>query len=144
MTKQISILVSRDLEFRDPVGGLVRQICERLEEQGEPPGFTNQVISAFNEAFNNLATHGGQDLETKDILINIDVNDTQLLIEFQDDGESFELKHYKNPDLTKLRESGMGLSIMRAFMDTINYSPGQQSLANVLRLERILTGVGPK
>ncbi|MCP4680250.1 MAG: ATP-binding protein [Deltaproteobacteria bacterium] len=144
MTKRVSILVPCDLEFRDAVGGLVRQVCERLEEHGEPSGFANQVISAFNEAFNNLATHGGQGLKTRDVLVNIDISDTQLIIEFQDDGESFEFKSYKIPDLTKLRESGMGLSIMRAFMDNLKYSSGDGNLANVLRLERNLTGVGHK
>ena len=140
MNEHISLLVMCKLSLRDTVGAMIGQICDRLEKAGEPEGFKYQVTSAFNEAFNNHAKHGGPELREKEILINVTVTDTQLIIEFQDDGKTFELGGTAKPELSQLRESGMGLFIMRAFMSELYYESGDDRKANVLRLVRNLTG----
>ncbi len=142
MEERISVLVPCDLSMRDTVGAMVTQICNRIEKAGEPEGFAHQVLSAFNEAFNNHATHGAIEKKgdkRRDILVNISVTNQQLIIEFQDDGKSFNLKNIEKPNLKKLRESGMGLFIMRAFMSELSYTMGDDRKANVLRLVRNLT-----
>lgn len=143
MIGHISIMVPCRLSSRDIVGAMVHQICERLEAAGEPEGFGYQVISAFNEAFNNVIAHGGKGANRNDILVIIEVTESQIIIELQDDGESFTLKEEK-PNLDQLRESGMGLFIMRSFMDRLDYKPRSKNNANQLRMVRNLTRAKPK
>jgi len=142
MIGHISILVPCRLSSRDIVGAMVHQICERLEAAGEPEGFGYQVISAFNEAFNNVITHGGKRANRQDLLVMIEVTEQQLIIEMQDDGESFKMKE-ETPNLDQLRESGMGLFIMRSFMDQLDYKPRSKNNANQLRMVRNLVQAKP-
>ncbi len=142
MEERISVLVPCKLAYRDTVGAMVTQVCSQLEKVSEPDGFTYQVISAFNEAFNNHAKHGDVTRngdKQRDILIVISVTNRQLVIEFQDDGKPFKLDNTEKPDLSQLRESGMGLFIMRAFMSELSYKAGSDNKANVLRLVRNLS-----
>jgi anti-sigma regulatory factor (Ser/Thr protein kinase) len=142
MIGHLSILVPCRLSSRDIVGAMVHQICERIEAAGEPEGFGYQVISAFNEAFNNVVTHGGKGDQRNNLLVIIEVTDNQLIIELQDDGESFKLKD-EIPNLDQLRESGMGLFIMRSFMDQLDYKPRGKDNANRLRMIRNLVHAKP-
>jgi anti-sigma regulatory factor (Ser/Thr protein kinase) len=142
MIGHISILVPCRLSSRDIVGAMVHQICERLEAAGEPEGFGYQVISAFNEAFNNVNTHGGKGDNRQDLLVVIEVTEQQLIIEMQDDGDSFKMKE-ETPNLDQLRESGMGLFIMRSFMDQLDYKPRSKNNANQLRMVRNLVQAKP-
>jgi anti-sigma regulatory factor (Ser/Thr protein kinase) len=137
---RISVLAKCQLLYRDTIAATIRHVCNRLEEQGEPKGFGYQVISAFNEAFNNLANHGGEGVHGKDVLISVIVNDHQLAIEMEDDAEGFTLPK-QTPIGHGLRESGMGLSIMREFMDSIDYKKRTKNGINTLRMVRNLTSV---
>ncbi len=139
---RISILVPCKLASRDIVGALVRHICTRLEECGEPEEFGYQVISAFNEAFNNLTSHGGEGITERDILVIVEVTEGQLIIELQDDGDTFNLSE-EMPALDPLSESGMGLYIMRSFMNELDYKPSSEGRANALRMTRDLKHARP-
>jgi len=138
MKNKIITLVPCQLEFRDTVGAQVRQICTRLEKDGEPKGFADQVVSAFNEAFNNCVAHSYSEPDETTILIFIEVTDSQLIIEFDDDGKSFDLEK-DAPTVGELCESGMGLFIMRSFMSKLEYTSKNKKTANVLRMVRDLT-----
>jgi serine/threonine-protein kinase RsbW len=135
--RRISVVVPCDLQYRDYVGALLVQLCREVEEKGEPRPFCHQVISAFNEAFNNLAIHGKI---SQPIRIVIDLTDKRLIIEFHHDGESFKVESVKTPDLNDVRESGMGLFIMTSFMHKIEYASAEGDLTKVLRMTRYLNG----
>ena len=139
---RISVLAKCQLLYRDTIGAMIRHVCNRLEEQGEPETFGHQVISAFNEAFNNLAGHGGDNVEEKNVLVTIAVTDLQLIIEMEDDATGF---HPPPPAPIPvnhdLRESGMGLMIIREFMDTMDYKKSTKNGVNSLRMVRNLKNV---
>jgi len=94
--------------------------------------FVMQVVSAFSEAFNNLALHGykGASLGRIDIAIYPHGEDRrpdgavgELVLEITDTGEAFDPAQYLElPD--ELPERGMGLFIIRSFMDEIRYVKG--------------------
>lgn len=135
---RISVLSKCQLLYRDTIAATIRHVCNKLEEQGEPETFGHQVISAFNEAFNNLANHGGPDIDEKEVLITLSVTDLQLIIEMDDDAQGF---HPPPPEPTPKdpRESGMGLIIIREFMDSMEYKKRTKNGVNSLRMVRNLT-----
>jgi serine/threonine-protein kinase RsbW len=142
LNTRISLLVPCQLVSRDAISALIELVCQRLEKEGEPEGFRFQVISAFNEAFNNLARHVGKELGHKEIMIVVEVTDMQLVIELHDDSKGFKFPsklEQDAPEPGELRESGMGLFIMRSFMSELKYHPSNVGGVNVLRMIRNLT-----
>ena len=76
LNTRISLLVPCQLASRDAVSSLVEHICIQIEKEGEPEGFRHQIVSAFNEAFNNLARHGEKELKNANIMIVVEVTST--------------------------------------------------------------------
>ena len=123
------------LIYRDAIGSLIAEICERLEQEGADEGLKDQVVSAFNEAFNNLALHSGS---TSEVRIIIEIGELEMAIEMRDCGQPFNYSEVHAPDLDDLPESGLGVFIMRSFMTVVDYHPGQGGQENVLRMVRQL------
>ena len=102
----------------------------------QPPEdeFEAQTVSAFGEAFNNIAIHSYRAGPPGDIDIEIEADEDGIVIRLMDTGKSFDPASIAPPDMDDMEdlpESGMGLFIMRSFMDEVEYSPGSP---NVLRL----------
>jgi serine/threonine-protein kinase RsbW len=95
--------------------------------------FEAQTVSAFGEAFNNIAIHGYRHGLAGDIDIEIDSDESGIVIRLMDTGRSFDPASVVPPDMEDLPESGMGLFIMHSFMDEVEYSPGHP---NMLRLAK--------
>jgi len=132
---RLTLEVPCDLRYRDAAGAVLQHLCLRLEQEGEPSGLRHQVVSAFNEAFNNLAQHAGAQAGT--VRIAFEIGGGVLAIEMRDRGPAFDYQEVAPPDLDQLPESGLGIFIMRSFMTEVCYSPGQGG-ENVLRMVRQL------
>lgn len=130
---KLSVVVPCELRFRDPVGALLQLLCQQLDTDGQTLGY--QVVSAFNEAFNNLTQYAYPDREGE-VEIQIELRSDRLIIELHDDGERFDFDEVDAPDLGEMPESGLGIFIMRSFMSEVRYHPGGEK--NVLRMERRL------
>ncbi len=138
MGDRISVVLPNNLRYRDAVGAMIREICQRLEHEGAEAGLGHQVISAFNEAFNNLSLHGD---EREDLEVDLLLSAEQLAIEIRDRGEPFNYNEVTAPDLDELPESGLGIFIMRSFMSEVRYVPrADASGTNRLRMIRDLRG----
>lgn len=86
--------------------------------------FVDQVVSAVGEAFNNAVDHAYRDRPPGDVTIRIKPEADRLEVQVLDDGASFDLESVPVPDLSSLPESGMGLFIIRSFVDVVSYRPG--------------------
>lgn len=89
--------------------------------------FVMQVVSAFSEAFNNLALHGYGGCQGRiDIAVFPQAQpdgSSAVVVEITDTGAAFDPSAYmKLPD--ELPERGMGLFIIRSFIDEIRYKSG--------------------
>lgn len=127
--------------YRDLVLRVVAASCklvrraDELQDAGqdllEPRDeFEAQVISASGEAFNNIAIHGYSDYPGE-ARIEIETAQDSITIRMFDDGRTFDPTRVALPKA--LPESGMGLYIMRSFMDEVTYQPGNPpNTANVL------------
>jgi serine/threonine-protein kinase RsbW len=101
----------------------------------EPDEFDAQVVSAFSEAFNNVAMHGYKGLPPGDVDIEIEANADGILIRIADMGNTYDFLSIPVPPLDKLPESGMGVYIIRSFMDSVTYEAGEPPRTpNVLSL----------
>lgn len=136
----IRLQVPGSLDFRDLAIRVVASACKLVsarsahDDEGKAD-FDNQVLSAFGEAFNNAAIHSyrGRPLGTIDL--EIEIGDGIITLRISDHGQSFDPTQVKEPDLDSLPESGLGLFIIRSFMDTVRYHPGAP---NVLSMTKYL------
>ncbi len=119
------------LKYRDLAIRAVAAACKLVGgvDKARPRGdFDDQVVSAFGEAFNNCAIHSYQGLPLGDLEIEIDVAPRFITIRVSDFGNSFDLGAVPTPDLDGLPESGLGLFIIRSFMDEVDYRPGNPNV----------------
>jgi serine/threonine-protein kinase RsbW len=120
------------LEYRDLAIRLVASACKLLPGGGDD--FSNEVVSAFSEALNNVVMHGGGSPEDT-IEIEIDVGDGRFTLRLTDEGTPFDPEAVPVPDLDTLPESGLGVFIIRSFMDDVRYAPGPP---NTLAMTKVL------
>ncbi len=132
----ITLTVPGALKYRDVAVRVVGAACKLLGPQAADRAsspdlgeeFASQVVSAFGEAFNNLALHGYKGMP--DGRIEIEVSSTVaedgggvLSIRLRDTGRVFDPReHLVPPDAEP--ERGMGLFIIRSFIDEVDYEKG--------------------
>src|SRR3954468_2917616 len=137
----IHLRVPGTLRYRDLAVRVVGAACKLVGTPEESTGpirnnaWDNEVISAFGEAFNNAAIHSYDTKNPGDVHIEVDVGPTSITIRLIDYGNSFILDDVPVPDLEALPESGLGLYIIRSFMDEVKYIPG---VPNVLSMTKYL------
>ena len=137
--RTIVVTVPIHLDFRDPVGAMIRNVCARLEASGRlRAGTGDQVISAFNEAFNNLAIHGAATVTGEPrCQIEVEVSVEQLVLRLKDRGRGFDIEAERpDPTVSEPGEGGYGLHIIRSFMSEVRYMLGVNGEANVLTMVR--------
>lgn len=147
----VRLSVPGTLPYRDVVLRVVASVCrlvrlgleQKQEASHESPvtDFDDKVVSAVGEAFNNIAQHayGGSGLG--EARMEFAYERDLLTIRMFDTGAGFDFFSEPGQDLELLRESHMGLEIMRACMDEVSYLKGDPVTPNVLTLtKRYLQG----
>lgn len=132
----IRLRVPGTLKYRSVALGVLTEACRLAQgRNAEQKGgvFEDQAISAFQEAFNNVAMHSYPDGTAGDVEIEIDWTSEELVIQMTDTGRSFDPDTIGPPDLDELPEGGMGIFIIRSYMDEVDYREGPP---NVLRLKK--------
>jgi len=128
------------LEYRELATRVVTTACKLVRVgSGEqsvplPDEFTHEAVSAVGEAFNNVALHGYENLALGDIIFEVTTLEDRLEIVIKDEGHSFHPDDAPEPDLGELPESGMGLFIIRAFVDELTYEPGSPNCLRMVKL----------
>lgn len=149
----VRLSVPGTLIYRDVVLRVVASVCRLVrsgveEKQEASHGthvadFDDKVVSAVGEAFNNIAQHAYGGSAGGDARLELIYERDLLTIRMYDTGKGFNLSEELGQDLELLRESHMGLEIMRACMDEVRYSPGDSRSPNVLTMtKRYLTPEG--
>jgi serine/threonine-protein kinase RsbW len=141
----IRLRVPGALKYRDLAVRAVAAACKLVGPDAAPPPphgrriFDDQVISAFGEAFNNAAVHayGGQ--APGEVEIEMEIGADAITISMRDYGNSFDIEHVPEPDLDALPESGLGIYIIKSFMDEVDYRAGEP---NELRMKKRLVRSG--
>lgn len=130
----ILLEVPGTLSHRDVALRTVSAACKLLASNGVAAGdkawseFRMHFVSAVSEAFNNIVIHSyrGQRLGT--VRMDIELGQGAMTVRMADYGSSFDPTTVPSPDLDQLPESGLGLFIIRSFMDSVSYEPGRPNV----------------
>jgi serine/threonine-protein kinase RsbW len=129
----IRLKVPSRLEYRDLAVRMVASACKLVHNPDN--AFYDEVISAFGEAFNNVVLHGYGE-KSGELEIEVEPREDSLTIRLLDYGETFfDLDTVPTPDLDSLPEGGLGIFIMRSFMDDVTFLAGTP---NVLSMTKFL------
>jgi serine/threonine-protein kinase RsbW len=136
----IHLRVPGTLRYRDLAVRVVGAACKLVGTHDNDTGpfrlnsdWDNQVVSAFGEAFNNAAIHSYRDNKPGDVEIEVDTGPTYITIRLIDFGTSFDPELVPQPDLDSLPESGLGLFIIRSFMDEVTYEAGSPNVLSMTK-----------
>lgn len=88
---------------------------------------STKIALAVDEVCTNLIKHSYHFDKKREICINVDVNDNNLIIEIFDEGDAFDpsggdmlnMRDYFN----NFKRGGLGLHIIKLIMDEIKYFP---------------------
>ncbi|MCA9626594.1 MAG: ATP-binding protein [Myxococcales bacterium] len=133
MSSLVVLQVPSEIVYRDLATRTVAAICKlatRDVSVGEK--FGHELVSAVGEAFNNSVLHAYEN-HSGEITLRIAYDERQVSVEVLDHGESFDLDTVPALDLAEPQESGMGLFIIRSFVDEVTYEPGSP---NCLRMKK--------
>jgi serine/threonine-protein kinase RsbW len=137
MVAVIRLRVPATLRYRDLAVRAVAAACKLVGDGRRDRSFDDQVVSAFGESFNNVTLHAYDGLAQGDVEIQIDVSYEGITVRLLDHGNPFDPAGVPEPDLDALPESGLGLYIMKQFMDEVSYQAGKP---NVLHMHKRLAG----
>jgi serine/threonine-protein kinase RsbW len=132
----VTLHLPAELVYRDLALRTVSAACKLVGRTRSPSAraaFRHQVVSAFSEAFNNVVLHAYESTSGGRLQIKLVTGADDIRIVITDRGRPFALEKVPAPDLAALPEQGMGIFIMRSFMDDVTYRPGPP---NVLVLSK--------
>jgi serine/threonine-protein kinase RsbW len=125
------------LEYRDAARAFMAYVCEQLAKKNAlPEDVGHRVISAFVEAFNNAVIHAYKGIAPGPVEVEMNVSSDRLRVTVSDQGNTFVPDNVPEPDLDALPEGGLGLFIIRNFMDHVGYA--RVGDRNVLTMEKVL------
>jgi serine/threonine-protein kinase RsbW len=123
------------ITFRDVVLRATSAACKLVASGDEERDqlFATHLVSAVGEAFNNIALHGYRGRPADVVRLQLEVASGYLRVTLEDFGASFDPHAAPPPDLAALPESGMGIFIMRSFVDEISYQDGRPNVLTFLK-----------
>jgi len=116
------------LEYRDLAIRLVVSACKLVPKVGDD--FSNEIVSAFSEALNNVVLHGRGGGEVE---LELEHGRDYLTIRMMDHGTPFDPRQAPLPDLDALPESGLGAYIIRSCVDEIDYAGGSPNILSLTK-----------
>jgi len=128
----IRLSVPGSLFYRDLVLRVVESSCKLVQpaldgvqdarQRGDD--FEHELVSAFGEAFNNVAIHGYRDRPLGEVRIEIEPEPGKLTLRIFDWGRAFDPTAAAPNAPPNLSESKMGLYIIHSFADELRYTAG--------------------
>ena len=116
-------LIPGELRYRDLAGAMVSSVCARIEAAGGVSGLEWQMLSAYNEAFNNIAEHAYAEGKG-DVEVTLQVEDELVTLRLADEGVGYDFSRsgaWQTPEFDTLADGGMGLFIIRRLMSEVRY-----------------------
>jgi len=100
-----------------------------------------QILFIVEELFSNIIRYAFQDSGEHQVEVAIRRIDKRIVLEFQDDGIPFDPISYHpdvNSDPADAHSSGMGLSLVKTFADSISYQ--RENQRNYLEIVKSIKG----
>lgn len=120
--------------------GFARAVASAFASQMNPSiEMLSDIRTAVSEAVTNAIIHGYEQRTDCMVLMRMTISDDELCIEVHDDGCGIsDIELARKPFYTskpELERSGMGFSVMEAFMDLVNVEsvPGEGTTVRMLK-----------
>jgi serine/threonine-protein kinase RsbW len=124
------------LDYRPLAIDLVLVLIQQIERADRE--FRNAMITAFGEAFNNIAIHAYRGRSDGMLDLEVEMTPDRMTLRLIDTGKAVDFKKVVPPDLDSVPESGMGVFMIHALVDEVQYRGGPP---NVLTLSKRASGV---
>jgi serine/threonine-protein kinase RsbW len=132
-TRVVTITVPGELEFRSLVSRAVATVCKlAFASCSDSEQLCNEVVSAVGEAFNNAVFHAYEGTRG-DVSLTVSYDSIEVVVELADNGTAFDLKAVPEYLGDDPQESGMGLFIIRNFVDELTYVPGRPNRLRMIK-----------
>ena len=99
----------------------------------------HEVEIAVNEAATNIIRHAYREATDRHFRIRVDAQPEQIVVRLTDAGEGFQPEAVPIPALDGHQIGGMGLYIMRSYLDDLQYERGPDGLNTVVLTRRGMT-----
>ncbi len=133
MSNLIVLQVPGEIGFRDLATRTVAAVAKlATRDHALSEQFSHELVSAVGEAFNNSVLHAYR-AHSGEVTLRISYDEQAVTVEILDHGASFDPDAVPKLDLEVPHESGMGLFIIRSFVDELTYDSGSP---NTLRLKK--------
>jgi serine/threonine-protein kinase RsbW len=133
--ESLDFRIPSDVQHIEAVVGAVVRRCEALSFSRRHTALNVPV--ALTEALSNAILRGNRDDASRDVVVRVEIDDTQLVAEVRDDGEGFDLQACTE-DATlpanREREDGRGLFLMQKLMDRVERFTRVPGGGNVVRM----------
>ena len=127
------IIDCRDLMLRTVSAACKLVMPDARAREARHLEFITHVVSAVGEAYNNIVLHGYAGREPGTVHMQIENGCEWMRVIMKDTGMSFDPSQATPPDLAALPESGMGIFIMRSFVDEITYVAGSPNILTLFK-----------
>jgi anti-sigma regulatory factor (Ser/Thr protein kinase) len=90
--------------------------------------FANELMSAVGEAFNNVVLHAYRGSGQGTVELKLSCSESHITVQMRDNGAPFDFDAVPELNLDKPHEQGMGVHIIRSFVDSVEYRPGPPNI----------------
>lgn len=133
ITRAVTLTVPGEIEFRDAVLSAVASICRiACRDQSAGTEFTNELVSAVGEGFNNAVIHSYAHRRGT-VQLSLSFDSRRFVVELAEDGETFDPDNVQPVAGDDLRESGFGLFIIKSFVDEMSYTAGPPNRLRMIK-----------
>jgi len=112
---------------------------ELLTEWKLPSGELKQILLIVEELFSNICRYAFEDPGSAHVDISLELEDQHLILILSDQGRPFNPLDYDPEEVNDpvaIRDSGMGLSLIRAFAEKMEYH--RHGERNVLMIRKAI------
>jgi|CXWL01.1.fsa_nt_gi serine/threonine-protein kinase RsbW len=98
-------------------------LADALENQAVDTETRHWIDIAVREAVANAIKHGNRLAEDKQVAVDLEVKDGELVVRVEDEGAGFDPAGLGDPlaPENRLRPNGRGIFYMQRFMDSVDY-----------------------
>ncbi len=119
---QLDMTVPSRTQYLNLVGNIGEEIAKALDPyHGDRNMLAFTLNLVLTEAVTNAIKYTGSHSANHPVRIKILFHRNELLIRVYDHGQGFDLNAVRDPDLDQPREGGLGIFLIRTFMDSVAY-----------------------
>jgi serine/threonine-protein kinase RsbW len=147
MTGPVVFSVPAALAYRELICGAVAAVCRVLGRRARGPAvqklerFTNELVSAVGEAFNNSVIHAYQGQDPGFVELELSWTADEVKVQVRDTGRALDLDSVPPPDLSVAHERGMGIYIIKSLVDKVRYTAGTPNVLTLTKHAHTVLGL---